>query len=111
MLPKEGVDLDTDQVAMLLKTLSANTKGLHYAYMDWDNIWFNSALRYQYSMEKGRPKDMIFKALQFVVFKILQGKVEERKKLAANIINEAYHKLNIPPLTSKSIDNTLHSST
>jgi len=111
MLPKEEIDVDTDQTAMLLKMLSVNTKGVHYAYENWSSIWFKSALRYHYSMVKGRPKDMIFKALQIVVFKILQGRIKERQELAANIINEAYSKLNITPLTSKDIDNALHSST
>ncbi len=112
MLPKEEeIFLDTDQIVMLIKTYSVNTRGLKYAFENWENAWFRSVLRYQYSMEIGRPKDVIFKAIQIVIFNILQGKAQVKKELAADIIKEAYHRLNIKPLTSKDIDNALHSST
>ena len=110
MLPIDGIYLSTDQVVKLKKTFLANTRGLEYAYENWADAWILSVLRHQYFMERGRPQDMIFKALQIVIYETLKGKAQQRKKLAANIINKAYQRFSMKQLTAKHIDNALHSS-
>jgi hypothetical protein len=68
--------------------------------------------------QKGRPKDIFFKALQIVIYKYLvldrprnvSRYKEWAKKLTASIINEFYKDKGLPNLTTKDIDNALHSS-
>jgi len=65
----------------------------------------------------GRPRIFFFKALQIVIFKLLEDKegisVEGRKEIAATILNEWKEIQGIgdlPALTRRDIDNALHST-
>ena len=68
------------------------------------------------TVKTGRPSKFFFKALQFVVYKLLQEQariaIEKAKTLTAEIINEYLNKEGrdkMATLTSKDIDNALHS--
>ncbi|MEW6714946.1 MAG: hypothetical protein AB1306_07655, partial [Nitrospirota bacterium] len=121
MLSQRQNSVLTPLMEAQLNALSASsfcngTKSFNERIVDLHNFsdaFYSEINNFVFKLPKGRPQKLFFKTLQIVIYKILiEGKHKKNwtMKLTASIIYEAYKDLNLPKLTAKDIDNSLHSS-
>jgi hypothetical protein len=113
--PIKEVELANINFDNLIKTNPATSPLFQ---QKWFLDWLSEMLKFEFKRPRGASKNIYFKALQVVIYKLLT--IEPPKKikrylrwaetLTANIINECYKGKGLSKLTAKDINNALHSS-
>lgn len=108
-------EIDPVKASMFYENQTTGSLGSPCNPFEWTPAYLEACLSIVPKKPKGRPKDIFFKALQIVVYKILTAGEPKKvtrfigwaKKLTADIINECYP--NLPKLTAVDIDNSIRS--